>query len=226
MEDHEKFLRLANLANRSQRQIMQLKDLSGQLIQVNKDLQEVVAQMEQRDDVIIAASGSGKQVIARFDLSKTIQIPEDPDEVVILEPLEVIDTWGKLQNNFTEAVTEKAKLLADRISKLIEESEANIKVLKRFIEDFKSLMETMIEDFNANELQMQRLEAHLAEVHENLAASKQVLSDLQAVRDIFPYHESLNPQELLLMQSHEQEKKQEQQNGPFEENRPFPNAWP
>ena len=225
MEDHEKIRDLVNLANSTQRLMMQLKDLSGQIIQVNKDIRDVVEQMEQKDDVIIAASTSGKQVIARFDLSKTIEeVPEDPDETVILEPLEVIDTWEKVRNNFSEAITEKAVQLADRISKLIEESEANIKVLKRFIEDFKSLMETMVEDFHANELQMQRLEAQLAEVHENLDASQTILSDLQAVRDVFPYHESLNPQELL-MRNHERQKKEEQENGPIEENRPFPNAW-
>ena len=224
MEDHEKIRDLVNLANSTQRLMMQLKDLSGQIIQVNKDIRDVVGQMEEKDDVIIAASGSGKQVIARFDLSQSIEVPEDPDEIVILEPLEVIDTWEKVKNNFSEAITEKAIQLADRISKLIEESEANIKVLKRFIEDFKSLMETMVEDFHANELQMQRLEAQLGEVHENLDASQTILSDLNVVRDIFPYHESLNPEELL-MRNHERQKKEEQENGPIEENRPFPNAW-
>ena len=224
MEDHEKIRDLVNLANSTQRLMMQLKDLSGQIIQVNKDIRDVVGQMEEKDDVIIAASGSGKQVIARFDLSQAIEVPEDPDEIVILEPLEVIDTWEKVKNNFSEAITEKAIQLADRISKLIEESEANIKVLKRFIEDFKSLMETMVEDFHANELQMQRLEAQLAEVHENLDASQTILSDLNVVRDIFPHHESLNPEELL-MRNHERQKKEEQENGPIEENRPFPNAW-
>ena len=68
MEDHEKIRDLVNLANSTQRLMMQLKDLSGQIIQVNKDIRDVVGQMEEKDDVIIAASGSGKQVIARFDL--------------------------------------------------------------------------------------------------------------------------------------------------------------
>ena len=122
MEDHEKIRDLVNLANSTQRLMMQLKDLSGQIIQVNKDIRDVVGQMEEKDDVIIAASGSGKQVIARFDLSQSIEVPEDPDEIVILEPLEVIDTWEKVRNNFSEAITEKAIQLADRISKLIEES--------------------------------------------------------------------------------------------------------
>ena len=224
MENHEKILKLANLANSSQRQLLQLKDLSAQLIQTNEEIRSVIIQMEEREDIIIAASGTGKQMIARVDPSVQVEVPENPNEPIVLEPLEVVDTWAKVEQYFPPEVTERAKSLAERVSKLIEEAEANVKILNKFIEDWQALMETMVEDFHANELQMQGLESHLADVRENLDATQRVLSDLQAVRDIFPYHETLNPQELL-MRSHEREEREKEENGPIEENRPFPNAW-
>lgn len=109
----------------------------------------------------------------------------------------------------------------------MEETQSNISILQRFVEDFKALIETMIEDFNANELQMENLENHLTEVRENMEMSKQVLSDLQAVRDIFPYHDSLSPQDYFEhMQNHVLEEQTEENEGPIEESRPFPDAWP
>ena len=69
--DNEKFFKLANLANSAQRQMMQIRDLSGQVIQINYEIRDVINKMEARDDVLVAVSGSGKQVIARFDLSGT-----------------------------------------------------------------------------------------------------------------------------------------------------------
>ena len=110
---------------------------------------------------------------------------------------------------------------------MIEETQSNIDILQRFIEDFKALIETMIEEFNANELQMENLENHLTEVRDNLQISEQVLSDLQAVRDIFPYHDSLSPQDYFEhLQNHVQEEQIEENGGPIEECRPFPDAWP
>ena len=67
--DNDKFYKLANLANSAQRQMMQIKDLSGQVNQINFEIRDVINKMEERDDVLVATSGSGKQVIARFDLS-------------------------------------------------------------------------------------------------------------------------------------------------------------
>ena len=67
--DNDKFYKLANLANSAQRQMMQIKDLSGQVVQINFEIRDVINKMEERDDVLVATSESGKQVIARFDLS-------------------------------------------------------------------------------------------------------------------------------------------------------------
>ena len=108
----------------------------------------------------------------------------------------------------------------------IEETEANIKILKRFIDDFNALIETMIEDFDANDLQMENLRTHLNEVKENLDMSKEVLSELQAVRNMFPYHHSLCPQEYFEHLQNQVQVELPEHSDQIEESRPFPNAWP
>ena len=42
-----------------------------------------------------------------------IEIPQDPEETIVIEPVEVLDTWNKIRNNFSEEISQRAKNLAE-----------------------------------------------------------------------------------------------------------------
>ena len=136
MNNNDKFYKLANLANSTQRLMMQIKDLSEQFIQLNFEFREVISLLEEREDILIALSSSGKQVIARFDLSGNkkrsygsyiisnsptitwilgiVDIPEDAEAQIVIEPIEILDTWKKVDDYYPKEISDKAKHLAER----------------------------------------------------------------------------------------------------------------
>ena len=46
-------------------------------------------------------------------ISGVIEIPQDPEETIVIEPVEVLDTWNKIENTFSEDITQRAKHLTE-----------------------------------------------------------------------------------------------------------------
>ena len=220
-----KIYKVLQLSNSISRLIDEVKDLNNDLILLSTRLQDIFGIMEEKDGILILTDEEGNQMIALLDLDQEIIVDTDEDGVdlesmdtdedwvdleldthedwVGLELNEIVETWEIFNEVFGDELTETAKTLMTDTKAMSEEIKDNVSLMTRIQEDIHELVQILRNDFG---IDTEEMTARLESLNENNDFATKCLEDLKSIQSIFP--NSLEESET-----------------PFEESRPFPDAW-
>ena len=221
-----KIYKVLQLSNSIGRLIDEVKDLSDDLILLNTHLQDIIRIMEEKEGLLILTDEEGNQMIALLDLDQEIIVdtdeedwvdlePMDNDEDwVDLEPIEIVETWENFNEVFGDELTERAKTSMMDIKAMSEEIKGNISLMKRIQEDIHELVQILTNDLGQDT--PEGMTARLESLNESNDSATKCLEDLESIQSIFPQFTDFNSMLEEIFNDNET---------PFEESRPFPDAW-
>ena len=216
-----KIYKVLQLSNSISRLIDEVKDLNNDLILLSTRLQDIFGIMEEKDGILILTDEEGNQMIALLELDQEIIVdtdeePMDTDEDWVdleltdtnedwvgLELNEIVETWEIFNEVFGDELTKTAKTLMTDTKAMSEEIKDNVSLMTRIQEDIHELVQILRNDFG---IDTEEMTARLESLNENNDFATKCLEDLKSIQSIFP--NSLEESET-----------------PFEESRPFPDAW-
>lgn len=232
MNNHEdKILSIANLANETRRLLSLIKDFSLDILALNDRIQSLVAIIESNEDVLVLKDDQDQYSIEVFDLNNEIEVPidESTDEIawsdIEIEPMDQINTWRKFRGKFGPDLTREARQVAKIMDDLIKDLQQNLNIMQRITENIATMTETMTDDFDISLDNIQPMLNSIDYVKESVKSSKLLQEDLNSLRTLLPRHEDLTPEEYLKRFPIRNPSAKEEIKAPFEECRPFPNAW-
>ena len=221
-----KIYKVLQLSNSISRLIDEVKDLNNDLILLSTRLQAIFRIMEEKDGILILTDEEGNQMIALLDLDQEIIVDTDEDgtdlesmdtdedwvdleldtheDWVGLELNEIVETWENFNEVFGDELTETAKTLMTDTKAMSEEIKDNVSLMNRIQEDILELVQILRNDFG---IDTEGMTDRLESLNENNDFATNCLEDLKSIQSIFPH--------LTL----------EESETPFEESRPFPDAW-
>ena len=207
-----KIYKVSQLSNSIRRLIDEVKDLSNDLILLNIRLQAIIRTMEEKEGILILTDEEGNQMIAQLDLDQEIIVDADEDWVD-LELNEIVETWENFNEVFGDELTETAKTLMSDIKAMSEEIKENVSLMNRIQEDIFELVQILRNDFGQDP---EGMTARLESLNESNDSATQCLEDLESIQSIFPQLTDFNSALEEIFNDSET---------PFEESRPFPDAW-
>ena len=208
-----KIYKVLQLSNSISRLIDEVKDLNNDLILLSTRLQDIFGIMEEKDGILILTDEEGNQIIALLDLDQEIIVDTDEDWVD-LELNEIVETWENFNEVFGDELTERAKTSMMDIKAMSEEIKENISLMNRIKEDISELVEILTNDFGQDT--PERMTARLESLNESNDSATKCLEDLESIQSIFPQFSDFNSMVEEIFNDTET---------PFEESRPFPDAW-
>ena len=223
-----KIYKVLQLSNSIGRLIDEVKDLNDDLILLNTHLQDIIRIMEEKEGLLILTDEEGNQMIALLDLDQKIIVdtddsdedwvdlePLDNDEDwVDLEPIEIVETWENFNEVFGDELTERAKTSMMDIKAMSEEIKENVSLVNRIHEDILELVQILRNDFGQDT--PEGMTARLESLNESNDSATKCLEDLESIQSIFPQFSDFNSMVEEIFNDSET---------PFEESRPFPDAW-
>jgi hypothetical protein len=207
-----KIYKVAQLSNSIRRLIDEVKDLSNDLILLNDRLQATIGIMEEKEGILILTDEEGNQMIALLDLDQEIIVDGDEDWVD-LELNEIVETWENFNEVFGDELTETAKTLMTDTKAMSEEIKENVSLMNRIQEDMFELVQILRDDFGQD---TEGITARLESLNESNDAATECVEDLESIQSIFPQFTDFNSMLEDILGDIET---------PFEESRPFPDAW-
>ena len=117
---------------------------------------------------------------------------------------EIVETWEIFNEVFGDELTKTAKTLMTDTKAMSEEIKDNVSLMTTIQEDIHELVQILRNDFGQD---IEGMTARLESLNENNDFATKCLEDLKSIQSIFPH--------LTL----------EESETPFEESRPFPDAW-
>ena len=208
-----KIYKVLQLSNSIGRLIDEVKDLSDDLILLYYHLKDIIGTMEEKEGLLILTDIEGNQKIALLDLDQEINSDTDEDWVD-LEPIEIVETWENFNEVFGDELTERAKTSMMDIKAMSEEIKENVSLVNRIHEDILELVQILRNDFGQDT--PEGMTARLESLNESNDSATKCLEDLESIQSIFPQLTDFNsmPEEIF-----------NDSENPFEESRPFPDAW-
>jgi hypothetical protein len=207
-----KIYKVAQLSNSIRRLIDEVKDLSNDLILLNDRLQATIGIMEEKEGILILTDEEGNQMIALLDLDQEIIVDGDEDWVD-LELNEIVETWENFNEVFGDELTETAKTLMTDTKAMSEGIKENVSLMNRIQEDMFELVQILRDDFGQD---TEGITARLESLNESNDAATECVEDLESIQSIFPQFTDFNSMLEDILGDIET---------PFEESRPFPDAW-
>ena len=208
-----KIYKVLQLSNSIGRLIDEVKDLSDDLILLYTHLKDIIGTMEEKEGLLILTDIEGNQKIALLDLDQEINSDTDEDWVD-LEPIEIVETWENFNEVFGDELTERAKTSMMDIKAMSEEIEGNVSLVNRIHEDILELVQILRNDFGQDT--PEGMTARLESLNESNDSATKCLEDLESIQSIFPQLTDFNSMVEEIFNDSE---------NPFEESRPFPDAW-
>ena len=223
-----KIYKVLQLSNSIGRLIEEVKDLNDDLILLNTHLQDIIRIMEEKEGLLILTDEEGNQMIALLDLDQEIIVDTDDsdedwvdiepidndEEWVDLEPIEIVETWENFNEVFGDELTERAKTSMMDIKAMSEEIKENVSLVNRIHEDILELVQILRNDFGQDT--PEGMTARLESLNESNDSATKCLEDLESIQSIFPQFSDFNSMVEEIFNDSET---------PFEESRPFPDAW-
>ena len=220
-----KIYKVLQLSNSIGRLIDEVKDLSDDLILLNTHLQDIIRIMEEKEGLLILTDEEGNQMIALLDLDQEINSDTDEDWVdlepmdtdedwVDLEPIEIVETWENFNEVFGDELTDRAKTSMMDIKAMSEEIKENVSLVNRIHEDILELVQILRNDFGQDT--PEGMTARLESLNESNDSATKCLEDLESIQSIFPQFTDYDSMIEEIFNDSET---------PFEEARPFPDAW-
>jgi hypothetical protein len=220
-----KIYKVLQLSNSIGRLIDEVKDLSDDLILLYTHLKDIIGTMEEKEGLLILTDEEGNQKIALLDLDQEINSDTDEDWVdlepmdtdedwVDLEPIEIVETWENFNEVFGDELTERAKTSMMDIKAMSEEIKENVSLVNRIHEDILELVQILRNDFGHDT--PEGMTARLESLNESNDSATKCLEDLESIQSIFPQLTDFNSMVEEIFNDSE---------NPFEESRPFPDAW-
>lgn len=207
-----KINKVAQLSNSIRRLIDQVKDLSIDIILLNSRLQAIIGTMEEKEGILILTDEEGNQMIAQMDLDQEIIVDTDEDWVD-LELNEIVETWENFNEVFGDELTESAKTLMTDIKAMSKEIKGNVSLMDRIQEDIFELIQILRNDFGQD---TEGMTVRLESLNESNDSATKCLEDLESIQSIFPQLTDFDSMLDEVFNDNET---------PFEESRPFPDAW-
>ena len=208
-----KIYKVLELSVSIRRLMDEVKDLSDDLILLSTRLQAIIGIMEEKEGILILTDEGGNQIIALLDLDQEIIVDTDEDWVD-LELNEIVETWENFNEVFGDELTERAKTSMMDIKAMSEEIKENISLMNRIKEDISELVQILTNDFGQDT--PERMTARLESLNESNDSATKCLEDLESIQSIFPQFTDFNSMLEEIFNDTET---------PFEESRPFPDAW-
>ena len=208
-----KIYKVLELSVSIRRLMDEVKDLSDELILLSNHLQAIIGIMEEKEGILILTDEEGNQIIALLDLDQEIIVDTDEDWVD-LELNEIVETWENFNEVFGDELTERAKTSMMDIKAMSEEIKENISLMNRIKEDISELVQILTNDFGQDT--PERMTARLESLNESNDSATKCLEDLESIQSIFPQLTDFNSMLEEIFNDSET---------PFEEARPFPDAW-
>ena len=208
-----KIYKVLELSVSIRRLMDEVKDLSDELILLSNHLQAIIGIMEEKEGILILTDEEGNQIIALLDLDQEIIVDTDEDWVD-LELNEIVETWENFNEVFGDELTERAKTSMMDIKAMSEEIKENISLMNRIKEDISELVQILTNDFGQDT--PERMTARLESLKESEDSATKCLEDLESIQSIFPQFTDFNSMLEEILNDTET---------PFEESRPFPDAW-
>ena len=208
-----KIYKVLELSVSIRRLMDEVKDLSDDLILLSTRLQAIIGIMEEKEGILILTDEEGNQIIALLDLEQEIIVDTDEDWVD-LELNEIVETWENFNEVFGDELTERAKTSMMDIKAMSEEIKENISLMNRIKEDISELVQILTNDFGQDT--PERMTARLESLNESNDSATKCLEDLESIQSIFPQFTDFNSMLEEIFNDNET---------PFEESRPFPDAW-
>ena len=217
-----KIYKVLQLSNSIGRLIDEVKDLNDDLILLSTHLQDIIRIMEEKEGLLILTDEEGNQMIALLDLDQEIIVDtdnsdedwDDDEDWVDLEPIEIVETWENFNEVFGDELTERAKTSMMDIKAMSEEIKGNISLMKRIQEDIHELVQILTNDLGQDT--PEGMTARLESLNESNDSATKCLEDLESIQSIFPQFSDFNSMVEEIFKDSET---------PFEESRPFPDAW-
>ena len=208
-----KIYKVLQLSNSIGRLIDEVKDLSDDLILLYTHLKDIIGTMEEKEGLLILTDIEGNQKIALLDLDQEINSDTDEDWVD-LELNEIVETWENFNEVFGDELTERAKTSMMDIKAMSEEIKENVSLVNRIHEDILELVQILRNDFGQDT--PEGMTARLESLNESNDSATKCLEDLESIQSIFPQLTDFNSMLEEIFNDSE---------NPFEESRPFPDAW-
>ena len=181
---------------------------------LNTRVQAIIGIMGEKDNISIVTDEEGNQMIALLDLDKEVpenMVEEDGNWVFVNE---ILETWPKFNEIFGDELTESAKQLMTDLKAITEQIKEHVCLLKRIQENIFDLIQ-ILRNENEQDL-LTAMENDIDSNHESIVTAFRCLEDLDRIRSIFPELTDFNSMSEEIFNDRET---------PFEESRPFPDAW-
>ena len=181
---------------------------------LNTRVQAIIGIMGEKDNISIVTDKEGNQMIALLDLDNEVpenMVEEDGNWVFVNE---ILETWPKFNEIFGDELTESAKQLMTDLKAITEQIKEHVCLLKRIQENIFDLIQ-ILRNENEQDL-LTAMENDIDSNHESIATAFRCLEDLDRIRSIFPELTDFNSMSEEIFNDRET---------PFEESRPFPDAW-
>ena len=181
---------------------------------LNTRVQAIIGIMGEKDNISIVTDKEGNQMIALLDLDNEVpenMVEEDGNWVFVNE---ILETWPKFNEIFGDELTESAKQLMTDLKAITEQIKEHVCLLKRIQENIFDLIQ-ILRNENEQDL-LTAMENDIDSNHESIVTAFRCLEDLDRIRSIFPELTDFNSMSEEIFNDRET---------PFEESRPFPDAW-
>ena len=192
----------------------EVNDHNNDILLLNTRVQAIIGIMGEKDNIRIVTDEEGNQMIALLDLDKEVpenMVEEDGNWVFVIE---ILETWPKFNEIFGDELTESAKQLMTDLKAITEQIKEHVCLLKRIQENIFDLIQ-ILRNENEQDL-LTAMENDNDSNHESIVTAFRCLEDLDRIRSIFPELTDLNSMSEEIFDDRET---------PFEESRPFPDAW-
>ena len=192
----------------------EVNDHNNDILLLNTRVQAIIGIMGEKDNISIVTDEEGNQMIALLDLDKEVpenMVEEDGNWVFVIE---ILETWPKFNEIFGDELTESAKQLMTDLKAITEQIKEHVCLLKRIQENIFDLIQ-ILRNENEQDL-LTAMENDNDSNHESIVTAFRCLEDLDRIRSIFPELTDLNSMSEEIFDDRET---------PFEESRPFPDAW-
>ena len=192
----------------------EVNDHNNDILLLNTRVQAIIGIMGEKDNIRIVTDEEGNQMIALLDLDKEVpenMAEEDGNWVFVNE---ILETWPKFNEIFGDELTESAKQLMTDLKAITEQIKEHVCLLKRIQENIFDLIQ-ILRNENEQDL-LTAMENDIDSNHESIVTAFRCLEDLDRIRSIFPELPDFNSMSEEIFNDRET---------PFEESRPFPDAW-
>jgi hypothetical protein len=191
----------------------EVNDHNNDILLLNTRVQALIGIMGEKDNISIVADEERNEMIALLDLGKEVpeNMVEDGNWVFVSE---ILETWPKFNEIFGDELTESAKQLMTDLKAITEQIKEHVCLLKRIQKNVFDLIQ-ILRNENEQDL-LTAMENDIDSNHESIVTAFRCLKDLDHIRSIFPELTDFNSTSEEIFNDRET---------PFEESRPFPDAW-